>query len=127
VVILRVGLMDIIVHRRKCFLFGGNDLTNVCPGKHDLLAGLATLFLSWLKLKGILTRPIIAASSADLVVRLATLDAYSELKNRDELGASDVAKVIPAVIKNIIDYVRRRSIEAISIPLSQKVTVTPPL
>jgi len=58
-----------------------------------------------LKFQGRITNPIIAACSADFVVRLATIDAYSDLKDKDKFGAANVAKVIPAVIRNIIDGV----------------------
>jgi len=105
VVVLRVGLMDIISQCRRCFLFGGPKFSNVCKGQKCLLAGLATLFLSWLKLQGRMTKPIIAACGADFVVRLATIDAYSALKDGDEFRAAHVAKVIPAVMRNIIDGV----------------------
>jgi len=105
VVVLRMGLMDIIAQCRKCFLFGGPKFSNVCIGQECLLAGLATLFLSWLNLQGRITKPIIAACGADFVVRLATIDAFSDLKDGDEFRAANVAKVIPAVIKNIIDGV----------------------
>jgi len=105
VVVLRMGLMDIIAQCRRCFLFGGPKFSNVCNRQECLLAGLVTLFLSWLKLQDRITKPIIAACGADFVVRLATIDAYSDLKDGDEFRAAHVAQVIPAVIKNIIDGV----------------------
>jgi len=105
VVILRMGLMDIIAHSRTCFLFGGPKFSNVCIGQECLLVGLVTVFLSWLNLQGRITKPMIAAYSADFVVRLASLDAYNGLEDGDEFGAAVVAKVIPSVLKNIIDGV----------------------
>merc|ERR1712183_990410 len=103
VVILRLGFMDIIAYRRRCFLFGGPSFTNACNEQEYLLVGLVTLLLSWLKIQGRITKPIIAACGADFVVRLATVDAYSDANSEDGYGAANVIKVIPTVIRNIID------------------------
>jgi len=101
VVVLRTGIIDITVFSMRCFLFGGEKFSNRWSGQDDLLAGLATVFLSLLKRQRRLIRPMIAATSADFVVLLSTREAYSNCQDGVELGASEVAKVIPAVINNI--------------------------
>jgi len=99
VVVLRMGLVDITVHRSKCFLFGGPEFSKQCNGKGSLLAGLVTLFLAWQNIKGLLHKPIAAAKCADLVIRLAFLDAYST--STRGVVATDVANQIPGVMRNL--------------------------
>jgi len=101
VIILRTGLMDITVHSTKCFIFGGEKLRDRFNGQEDILAGLVSVFLSWLKLHWKLAKAMVAVCSADIVTRLSVLEAYSNCKNNDQIGAKDVAKEIPGVIENI--------------------------
>jgi len=99
VVVLRMGLMDITVHCTTCFLFGGTPLRKRCVSHGDVLAGLVTLFLAWEKIKGLLQNPIAATKCADIVTRLASLDAFGA----STLGvyATDVVQKIPGVMRNL--------------------------
>jgi len=99
VVVLRMGLMDITTHGKKCFLFGGTPLRKRCVSHGDVLAGLVTLFLAWEKIKGLLQNPIAATKCADIVTRLASLDAFGA----STLGvyATDVVQKIPGVMRNL--------------------------
>jgi len=99
VVVLRMGIMDITVHGRKCFLFGGPQFRRRCVGNEHLVAGLVTLHLAWQKIKGSSGRPITAVKCADFVLRLASLDAFGA--STYGVYATDVAKNIPGVMRNL--------------------------
>jgi len=99
VVVLRIGLIDIIAHGRRTFLFGGRKLRKRCVGHGNVLAGLVTLFLGWQKIKGFSKNPITATKCADFVIRLASLDAFGA--STRGVYATDVAQKIPGVMRNL--------------------------
>lgn len=105
VVMVRMGLMDITVNSEKCFVFGGPKLRIRCRGQGDILAGLVAVYLSWLKLKNVSHDPMVAVGSADVVMRLAALDAVDCYK-RVAL-ATNIAKAIPGVMLNLSRRVSR--------------------
>jgi len=116
IVIMRTGLFDITVDSSSCFIFGG-ELKKRCHNEGDLLSGLVTFFMSWQSLRNINDKPINAASNADLIFRLACLDAFG--KKTRGIIASDVSKFIPGVIDHLASVYHR---EPVSLEADRKVS-----